>query len=198
MKTRLLLLVLALSLASCVPAVGQLLPPYWTVQRVTRVLDGDTYEVLVNSQKKRLRLLNVDCPEKGQPYGDAVTAQLKPVLFPGRNVQLHLDGTDLYGRSLGHIRLIPSVGPPQRLDSLLVARGWAWASGGPSAVPGGPWLSLHNSVSGPNSIIGLWKFNRPGPPPYQYAIAVPPPIWRHMSRQTKNLYRTLPAPEGPQ
>ena len=177
----------AVSLASCAESLGQMLPPYWTLCRVTRVVDGDTYELLVNSQKVRVRLLNVDAPEMTQIYGSRATVLVKELLFVGRLVQLHVTATDLYGRKLGHIRLVPGGVAPQRLDSLLVARGWAWASGGPSAVPGGPWLSLHNSVSYEGSVVGLWKFHKPSA--CQYCNAVPPPIWRGFSRQTKNLYR---------
>lgn len=37
--------------------------------RVTRILDGDTLEVLHNQHPERIRLNGIDCPEKGQAYG---------------------------------------------------------------------------------------------------------------------------------
>ncbi len=39
--------------------------------KVVRVLDGDTIEVLVNTKPVRVRLADIDCPEKKQPFGNA-------------------------------------------------------------------------------------------------------------------------------
>jgi endonuclease YncB( thermonuclease family) len=36
---------------------------------VISVLDGDTIEVLHNNRPERIRLSGIDCPEKGQAYG---------------------------------------------------------------------------------------------------------------------------------
>ena len=36
---------------------------------VVSVLDGDTIEVLHNNKAERIRLNGIDCPEKGQAYG---------------------------------------------------------------------------------------------------------------------------------
>jgi endonuclease YncB( thermonuclease family) len=36
---------------------------------VIRVLDGDTIEVLHEKKPKRIRLYGIDCPEKGQAFG---------------------------------------------------------------------------------------------------------------------------------
>ena len=37
---------------------------------VVSVLDGDTIEVLHNHHAERIRLSGIDCPEKGQAYGN--------------------------------------------------------------------------------------------------------------------------------
>ena len=37
--------------------------------QVVSILDGDTIEVLHNQHPERIRLSGIDCPEKGQPYG---------------------------------------------------------------------------------------------------------------------------------
>ena len=37
--------------------------------QVVSVLDGDTVEVLNGHHTERIRLSGIDCPEKGQPYG---------------------------------------------------------------------------------------------------------------------------------
>ena len=48
--------------------------------KVIRVLDGDTIEVLQEQQPIRVRLLNIDAPEKKQPFGRWSTNQLKAIL----------------------------------------------------------------------------------------------------------------------
>ena len=39
--------------------------------KLVKVLDGDTVEVLHDGKAERIRLAQIDCPEKGQPYGQA-------------------------------------------------------------------------------------------------------------------------------
>lgn len=67
---------LALALA------GQLLaapvPTAWEVARVTRVVDGDTYEVLTGGQVLRVRLLGVDAPEHDQLLGRRPPTRRRP------------------------------------------------------------------------------------------------------------------------
>jgi endonuclease YncB( thermonuclease family) len=38
---------------------------------VVSVLEGDTLEVLYDGKAERIRLNGIDCPEKGQAYGNA-------------------------------------------------------------------------------------------------------------------------------
>ena len=42
---------------------------------VISVLDGDTIEVLHNHHAERIRLNGIDCPEKGQAYGNERSRQ---------------------------------------------------------------------------------------------------------------------------
>src|SRR5437016_3598217 len=37
--------------------------------KVIAVKDGDTIEVLLNGKKERIRLVDIDCPEKSQAFG---------------------------------------------------------------------------------------------------------------------------------
>ena len=39
--------------------------------KVVRVLDGDTVEVMHDGKAERIRLAQIDCPEKDQPFGQA-------------------------------------------------------------------------------------------------------------------------------
>jgi endonuclease YncB( thermonuclease family) len=46
--------------------------------KVIRVLDGDTIEVLQEQQPVRVRLLNIDAPEKNNPLDAGQLINLKP------------------------------------------------------------------------------------------------------------------------
>ena len=56
---------------------------------VVSVLDGDTIEVLHNTSPERIRLSGIDCPEKGQVFGEAVNYtrtewHQRPVIVNGK------------------------------------------------------------------------------------------------------------------
>jgi hypothetical protein len=46
--------------------------------QVVSVLDGDTIEVLHNQSPERIRLIGIDCPEKGQAYGNNARHAARP------------------------------------------------------------------------------------------------------------------------
>lgn len=70
--------------------------------KVIRVLDGDTIEVLQDSTPVRIRLLNIDAPEKKQPYGRWSGEQLKS-LIASQPVTVTYGHKDRYGRVLGRV-----------------------------------------------------------------------------------------------
>lgn len=69
---------------------------------ITRVLDGDTVEIMQDKTPVRVRLVNIDAPEKRQPFGYWSANQLK-TLTAGKAVTVTYSQTDRYGRVLGHI-----------------------------------------------------------------------------------------------
>ena len=107
---------------------------------------------------------------------DSVAALL-PV---GRLVQLRRHGLDLYGRTLGSLKLPAAAGARDRgagaLDSLLVVRGWAWAYDPAHAVAGRAAQQAQAQAAG----RGLWKCG--------VAAAVPPKVWRGFNYQNKRRY----------
>ncbi|MBN6134264.1 thermonuclease family protein, partial [Escherichia coli] len=77
--------------------------------KVIRVLDGDTIEVktlpakiVVYEVPIRVRLINIDAPEKKQPFGRWSTNQLK-TLLAGQSVTVSYTQTDRYGRIIGRV-----------------------------------------------------------------------------------------------
>ncbi|MFD1469401.1 thermonuclease family protein [Hymenobacter caeli] len=154
--------------------------PAWEAARVVRVVDGDTYEVLTGGQLVRVRLLGVDAPEHDQAFGAQATDSVAALLRPGGVaplVWLRRQGTDLYGRTLGRVRVPAGPGGPARaLDSLLVVRGWAWAFDPNRAVAGRAAQQLAAQRAG----RGLWKCGA--------AAAVPPKVWRGFTATIKRRY----------
>lgn len=66
-------------------------------EKVTRVIDGDTFETA--SRKNPVRLANVDGPEKGQSGAAKATAALRN-LIQGKEVVIDTVARDKYGRSV--------------------------------------------------------------------------------------------------
>ncbi|WP_092743298.1 thermonuclease family protein [Hymenobacter psychrophilus] len=148
--------------------------------RVSRVVDADTYEVLSQSRRERVRLLGVDAPERSQPFGPAATDSVRVLLSAaGGLVELTRVGTDRYGRrTLGAVRV--RLAPTQQLgtlDSVLVARGWAWAY-----APGRQrvrWVQEQQRAQAGG--LGLWRCG--------VGAAVPPWLWREFKQEIKRRYR---------
>lgn len=91
--------------------------------KVIRVLDGDTIEVLQEQQPVRVRLLNIDAPEKKQPFGRWSTNQLKSLLA-GQSVTVSYTQTDRYGRVLG--RVVTANGTEANRQQVLKGAAWVY------------------------------------------------------------------------
>ena len=133
-----------------------------------KVIDGDTYKVLLNGKAQTLRLQNVDAPELGQYFGKT-TSDSVAALIQLHQVQLEIQGSDLYGRQLVNIHI-----NGMRLDSLLIAKGWACFY---SSYSHNRQLSIYEAIAKLKG-IGLWRCAHP----------VPPWIWRKLSKRNKRLY----------
>ena len=88
---------------------------------VVAVLDGDTIEVLHNGKAQRIRLQGIDCPEKGQPYGNNAKQATSALVF-ALEVTLQIHGKDKYGRILADVLLADGT----NVNYTLVKEGWCW------------------------------------------------------------------------
>ena len=68
---------------------------------VIRVLDGDTIEVLHEKKPERIRLYGIDCPEKGQAFGQK--AKQATSSFLCKRVRIETHGRDKHRRTLGTV-----------------------------------------------------------------------------------------------
>lgn len=89
--------------------------------RVVAITDGDTLTLLTaDHQQVKIRLAQVDTPEKGQPYASRSKQALADLVF-GKQVQVELVDIDRYGRTVGRVL----VGDMD-VAAELVSAGAAW------------------------------------------------------------------------
>lgn len=88
---------------------------------VVRVLDGDTIEVLFDGRAVRIRLAEIDAPEKNQAFGTSSKQTLASMVFR-RTVTVVESGPDRYGRTLGVIFI-----DGMNVNAAMVEQGMAWA-----------------------------------------------------------------------
>jgi hypothetical protein len=88
---------------------------------VVSVLDGDTIEVLHNNHAERIRLNGIDCPEKGQAFGERAKQAASALVF-GKEVTLQTHGHGKYTRTLPDVLLSDGA----NVNHTLVKDGWCW------------------------------------------------------------------------
>jgi len=90
--------------------------------RVVGVSDGDTITVRCGKRdQERVRIAEIDAPEKSQPFGKAAKARASELLF-GKNVDLQPNGRDRYGRVIAKV-LMPDGAD---FGTEMIRSGLAW------------------------------------------------------------------------
>ena len=72
------------------------------VGRVVAITDGDTLTVLAGHEQVKIRLVEIDAPEKNQSFGNRSKQSLSDMCFD-KEAQIQEKGKDRYGRSLGRV-----------------------------------------------------------------------------------------------
>ena len=90
--------------------------------KVTRVVDGDTLDVLLDSGRIRVRLHGVDAPERDQPGGREASQWLQQRLM-NHAVQLEPVSQDRYDRMVAIVHAEAGV---VNEDLLRAGRAWAY------------------------------------------------------------------------
>lgn len=88
--------------------------------RVIAVLDGDTIDVLVDSQPVRVRFAEIDAPEKRQAFGGRSKQVLADLVFK-KSVTVVENKKDRYGRVLGTV-----YASGENINAKMVQEGMAW------------------------------------------------------------------------
>ncbi|MBF0448885.1 MAG: thermonuclease family protein [Magnetococcales bacterium] len=126
----------------------------WSGQ-VVWVLDGDSLIVSHHGQKKRIRLLGIDSPEKGQPYADQAKKNLIQ-LVKNHRVTVLEKYSDKFGRTVAQITLEDG----RNLNRTLVELGLAWRHPYFAKDPKLITLEAEAKKAG----RGLWQEKNPTPP----------------------------------
>ena len=87
---------------------------------VVAIQDGDTIDVLVNRQPVRVRLAQIDAPEKRQAFGTRSRQALAELVFR-QSVRVAETGRDRYGRVIGTVYL-----GNVDVNAQMVREGMAW------------------------------------------------------------------------
>lgn len=132
--------------------------------RVVRVIDGDTVVVLAApATEVRIRLSDIDAPEKGQPFGQRARQYLTSRVA-GRVVEVAGDSRDRYDRILGTLWV-----DGRDINAELVCGGMAWAYRVRDVAQNPAYLQCEKAAREEKK--GLWR--EPSP--------VPPRQWRKQS-----------------
>ncbi len=92
------------------------------IARIVGIIDGDTVKALIDGhQQWKVRLAEIDTPEKRQPWGKRARQALAAKIFR-KKVRIVVTGTDRYGRRIGKIYL-----GDRDINREMVREGHAWA-----------------------------------------------------------------------
>ena len=122
---------------------------------VVRILDGDTVEVLdAAKQTHRVRLANIDAPERRQAFGEVARQALATMAYR-QKIEVIDKGGDQYGRRIGVLML-----NGRDLNAAMIGQGLAWVYARYNSDPTLPALEQRARAAR----IGLWADQNPIPP----------------------------------
>lgn len=136
--------------------------------KVIVVIDGDTLVVLHNNAKVKIRLANIDAPEKDQPFGMDARQAMVGMAFK-KMANIDSKAVDKYGRT---VALVTVDG--LNVNEEMVKRGMAWDYS--YYKPGRGYMALQSEAQ--QAHRGLWSQRNP----------IAPWIWRRSHPPVKTNY----------
>ena len=88
--------------------------------KVVRIVDGDTLVLLVDEKQHKIRLSDIDTPERKQPFGTRAKQALSELAF-GKQARVVEVTVDRYGRIVGRV-YVNEID----VNRELVSQGYAW------------------------------------------------------------------------
>lgn len=133
-------------------AAAHAAPPF--SGQVVGVADGDTLTVLADKTPHKIRLAEIDAPEKKQDFGERSKQSLSALCF-GQWADVSQGKPDRYGRTVARVKC-------QGMDASLhqVQQGLAWAY---TAYLTDPGVAVAEQLAR-ESGLGLWVGHEPTPP----------------------------------
>lgn len=99
-----------------------LTPTSYTLKgKAVRIIDGDTFDLLVDKTTYRIRLAGIDAPEKNQDFGTA-SKQLLGTLCAGELLTVVVTDTDRNKRKIAEVYTTKKVW----INKEMIAKGMAW------------------------------------------------------------------------
>ena len=147
------------------------------VIKVIKVIDGDTLTLLAsNNAKIKIRLAEIDTPEKAQPYGQEAKQILQNLVF-GKKIYAITEAQDRYGRKVSSVY----VGDIW-INGKLVEKGAAWVYRQYSNNT----ILIAKEQQAKNKKLGLWALPA--------SKRIPPWQWRknnkHLNKSQQHSHHT--------
>ena len=135
---------------------------------VSRVIDGDTIEILKNDEFVKVRLHGIDAPERSQKYGKKATDTVIELLRPVNMITVNILDKDRYGRYIATVhtndedmvRVNSYGGIRGDVGLILVDKGLAWHY---KKYSDSKELEAAEIYARTNK-LGLWSEDDPTPP----------------------------------
>ena len=135
---------------------------------VSRVIDGDTIEILKDDEFVKVRLHGVDAPERSQKYGKEATDKVIELLRPVNMITVNILDIDRYGRYIATVhtndeemvRVNSYGGIRGDVGLILVDQGLAWHY---KKYSDSEELEAAENYARTNK-LGLWSEDEPTPP----------------------------------
>ena len=122
--------------------------------KVIKVIDGDTVEVLTTKNNKiKVRLIDIDAPEHGQPYSHK-SKQYLASLIDQKQVLIIDKGKDIYKRTLAII-----LYHQMNINQEMVKSGYAWAYRFKNNATNQKFLKIEAKAR--QKKLGLWQDKQP-------------------------------------
>lgn len=125
-----------------------------TSGKVIAVLDGDTVLVKRASGLLKIRLADIDAPEKAQPFGESSRRSLSEMVL-GKQVNINSQAIDQYGRMVAHLEV-----SGLKVNAEQIRRGMAWEYS--RFHSNRELLALQEEAR--QEPLGLWALTEPTPP----------------------------------
>lgn len=127
-------------------------PPKKVKGKVVRIVDGDTFELLVNKTTYKIRLNAIDAPEKGQDYYERSKQALSNLVF-NTTVTVELLRQDKFQRWIGEVYSADG----QYVNGRMISDGFAWhytaySESAPLAAA---------QATAKKQKLGLWSLSKP-------------------------------------